>query len=154
VTAVSLNHDQGLYVIPAGNGFSCLGFDVLEARLAAVAAWLGTALPTGVRATLGRYAQYRAVLATAEAKCSAERTRCPAELTPALIGLEGSQVEVTDCWGETRRFVVGRSTGWMPCHLELATARDDGGAAVMGAPFTKLTVVKRVRSRYASRVAA
>ena len=40
-------------------------------------------------------------------------------LTPQLVGLEGKQVEVTEIDGSQRRFYVGKSTGWMPCHLEI-----------------------------------
>ncbi len=39
-------------------------------------------------------------------------------LTPQLLDLEGWRVEVDTMAGETRRFYVGRSTGWRPCHLE------------------------------------
>lgn len=41
------------------------------------------------------------------------------ELTPDLIGKEGMRVEVVTTYGETRRFWVGRSSGWCPCHLEV-----------------------------------
>ena len=49
-------------------------------------------------------------------------------LTPQLVGLEGRRVEVVTCYGETRRFKVGRSTGWRPCHIELHNARSTGGS--------------------------
>lgn len=45
--------------------------------------------------------------------------RSDANLTPQLIGLEGWHVEVVTTYGETRRFYVGRSTGWIPCHIEI-----------------------------------
>lgn len=48
------------------------------------------------------------------------------ELTPQLIGLEGHRVEVT-VNARPRRFVVGKSTGWRPCHLELARVTSRGG---------------------------
>jgi hypothetical protein len=48
-------------------------------------------------------------------------------LTKQLIGLEGWRVEVEDMYGDTRRFYVGRSTGWMPCHTEVKTNRSLGG---------------------------
>jgi hypothetical protein len=41
-------------------------------------------------------------------------------LSPQLIGLEGWRVEVVTTYDETRRFIVGRSTGWTPCHIERA----------------------------------
>lgn len=48
-------------------------------------------------------------------------------LTPQLRGLEGRRVEVTTLYGETRRFWVGMSTGWRPCHIERKTTRSLGG---------------------------
>lgn len=58
---------------------------------------------------------------------------CPSRdlsgLTPALTGLEGVRVEVVTTYGETRRFWVGVSTGWRPCHLEVKTTRSFGGDA-------------------------
>lgn len=48
-------------------------------------------------------------------------------LSPQFVGLEGWRVEVETVYGETRRFIVGRSTGWAPCHLEVKTRRSLGG---------------------------
>lgn len=48
-------------------------------------------------------------------------------LSPQLIGLEGWRVEVETTYGETRRFYVGRSTGWKPCHVEIARSDSLGG---------------------------
>jgi hypothetical protein len=50
-------------------------------------------------------------------------------LSKDLIGLEGWRVEVVTCYEETRRFIVGRSTGWRPCHLEVKTRASHGGTA-------------------------
>jgi hypothetical protein len=48
-------------------------------------------------------------------------------LTPQLAGMEGKVVEVTE-GNSRRRFRVGRSTGWRPCHLEMDVAgRNDCG---------------------------
>lgn len=51
------------------------------------------------------------------------------DLTSQLVGLEGKRVEVVDIHGETRRFWVGKSTGWKPIHLEVKTTRSLGGDA-------------------------
>ena len=60
-----------------------------------------------------------------------ERQRDLSGLCPQLKGLEGARVEVVDHDGETRRFNVGRSTGWRPCHIEIHNARSTGGPAAM-----------------------
>lgn len=50
------------------------------------------------------------------------------DLSMDLIGLEGHRVEVIDdVHSEPRRFIVGRSTGWIPVHLEIKTTRSMGG---------------------------
>lgn len=55
--------------------------------------------------------------------------RSDAGLSPQLIGLEGWRVEVDDNYGNTRRFYVSRSTGWIPCHIEASRRRSSGGPA-------------------------
>jgi len=51
------------------------------------------------------------------------------DLSSQLSGLEGWRVEVETTYGEVRRFIVGRSTGWRPIHLEVKTRRSVGGDA-------------------------
>jgi hypothetical protein len=58
-----------------------------------------------------------------------EAARDYSGLTPQLKGLEGYRVEVETTYGETRRFIVGRSTGWKPCHLEIMRRNSMGGGA-------------------------
>lgn len=55
--------------------------------------------------------------------------RDESDLTPQLVGLEGWRVEVEDYdLARPRRFYVGKSTGWRPCHLEVLTSRSRGGS--------------------------
>jgi hypothetical protein len=53
--------------------------------------------------------------------------RSTAGLSPQLTGLEGWRIEVKTKDGETRRFLVSRSTGWIPCHIELKRITSTGG---------------------------
>lgn len=145
----SLNHAQGLYVINAGAGFTCIGFDVLETRTAGYVVHLeqhGEPRPFGEdapRATVERFGQYKAALAAVAALFKARAIRCESELTPQLRGKEGKRVEVVDCYGERRRFIVGKSTGFVPIHLEIARRNSSGGGAVTGAPFRSVQVLDR-----------
>jgi len=110
----SINEDQKLYVIHCGDGFSCYGFDVLHRKATAVAAWSKVVPPLmgpGTRAHFEWCAEVMEHGAKFAAKTGA---RCDADLTPELIGLEGARVEVKTPDGETSRFWVGKSTGWMP----------------------------------------
>lgn len=59
-----------------------------------------------------------------------ETLRDNSGLSQQLIGLEGWRVEVLDkelSGGAMRRFIVGKSTGWQPCHLEIHNRRSHGG---------------------------
>jgi len=61
-----------------------------------------------------------------------DRVRDNSGLTPQLIGLEGWRVAVVDCHSDEeqpaeRRFIVGKSTGWRPCHLEISRRNALGG---------------------------
>jgi hypothetical protein len=61
---VTLNTEQGLYVIPSNGGYSCLGFDVCKERTQGWAAWLGESLPEPIPfASLNAYKLYSEMLA-------------------------------------------------------------------------------------------
>lgn len=138
---VSLNAEQRLFVIPCGDGYSCLGFDVCHEWTALIAAELNRpdlAPIESERGMLPAYARYQR--ASEAAQQSGKRLTCM--LTPQLIGLEGKRVEVVDSYGETRRFQVGKSTGWLPIHLEIARRTSHGGGGVSGAPFKSVRVIR------------
>jgi hypothetical protein len=127
-----INRTQRLYVMPCGDGFSCYGFDVLHRKTQGLARWLCRAdlAPPARRGTVKAWKAWQAALEAAHAHHKATGARCDMELTPALTGLEGHRVEVTAPGQEPRRFWVGKSTGWTPCHLEIARRDSHGGGAV------------------------
>jgi hypothetical protein len=145
---VTLNGEQRLFVIPNNGGYSCLGFDVALARANAYAAWLrgqglqADDLPAASLGTIRGYKAYETLLQRVVSHCQRNNLRCPVELTPQLTGLEGKRVEVVDCYGNRRRFQVGKSTGTIPIHLEIARRTSTGGPAVTGAPFQSVRVVR------------
>ena len=145
---VGINSDyfgpgKGLYVIPCGNGFTTLGFDVCLERAAAYRAWVETETGQKVKWTQGRpdhgevraYEYYLAMAEAGRALNAKTGKRCPAELVPELIGLEGRRVEIVYPDGEKVRFNVGRSTGWSPCHL------DQCGLPVRGAEGATIRIL-------------
>ncbi len=148
---VTINAERELYVIDCGSGYTCLGFHVCEEWTNGVKKFLrenGAAVPRGSapKGTIEAYDYHQRVMDAGQALCRERNIRCNFHLTPQLIGLEGKRVEVVDKYGETRRFIVGKSTGWMPAHLEIKTIRSDGGGCVTGAPFVSVRVVKGGRS--------
>lgn len=66
------------------------------------------------------------------------------ELTPQLIGLEGWRVEVETMRGERRRFVVSRSDGSQPRHIQLPTQRSRAGNPAEP-EYRSVTAIRRVR---------
>ncbi len=162
---VTIDEERELYVIPAPGGYSCLGFDVLIRRTREVADWLrehgcktpetrrvspvSPELSPDLRGTLQAYGIYLETMRQGEAFNRETGKRCNAALTPQLIGMEGKRVEVVDRHGETRRFWVGKSTGWFPVHLEIARRDSSGGGAVTGAPFQSVRIVRHSRGQQA-----
>ena len=144
---IRLNRKQRLYVLPVtGGGYSCLGFDVCEKRIRGLATELQLEPLPHRKGTHAAYNAYRELVGIARQKNQETGWRSQSELTPELMGLEGKRVEVMDRWGQKRRFYVGRSTGFIPCHLEICRRDSTGGAAVMGAPFKSLRVVNGSRN--------
>lgn len=73
-----------------------------------------------------------------------EAKRDNSHLSPQLIGLEDWRVEAVDIHGERRRFIVGKSTGWRPCHLELKSTRSAGGDSAR-ARYQSVTRLEKIR---------
>ena len=145
---VTINADQKVYVIPTadGKGFSCLGFDRVIDLRNALAAELGTNKKlNGRRGSMLAYNEYRTLADVAKMRFDRDGFRSEVELTPQLKGYEGFRVEVMMQDGRKRRFIVGKSTGWIPCHLEVKASNHHGGHAVYGAPFKSVRIVERVR---------
>lgn len=127
---VTKNTERQLFVIQSGNGYSCYGFDNCDAIVKALVAELDlTDYRIARKGSLKQYRQYRELSDLVKAKYNTSRFRSSVNLTPQLVGLEGRRVEVVTTYGETRRFNVGKSTGWIPCHLEVYNSRSSGGGS-------------------------
>jgi hypothetical protein len=143
---IRINREQRLFVLPCGDGgFSCLGFDVCEERIRGLATELNVKPQLHRKGTRSAYATYSQLVELARQRNQATGWRSQSELTPQLVGLEEKRVEIVDLYGQTRRFYVGRSTGFIPVHLEIARRDSTGGPAVMGVPFKSLRIVQESR---------
>ncbi|AFB84079.1 hypothetical protein F418_p62 [Hafnia phage Enc34] len=152
---LSINKERALYF----NNGSCIGFTYADSRARAVLEWLksqgrsaemllganGVDLQSlSVPARMGtkkHYAACDAIMRAGLMFASHSGEVCNADLTPQLIGLEGKRVRVIDSYGADRRFTVGKSCGWLPCHLEMGLRTSKGGIAVCGAPFKSIEVI-------------
>ncbi len=144
---VTPNRKTRLYTIDHGKFVTCLGFDVAFNKLKALHAELSPMVAKPLpempkyKGTMKVYNTLSKLQKIAQEIHKTHGIAFKCELTSQLIGLEGKRVEVVDRYGDKRRFKVGRSTGWLPCHIELSNSRSSGGGAVTGAPFQSVRLV-------------
>lgn len=129
-TNITLNHDQQLFVIHTGNGYTCLGFKVCNDRIEKLCSELNITAVNTTIGTVDQYQTYTELVDIVRRKNVETGWRSSSELNPKLIGLEGKKIECT-YFGERKRFTVGKSTGFIPCHLILKTSNSHGGEAVL-----------------------
>ena len=142
---VKANPEQRLYVIRETNGYSCLGFDVCYKWANALAEEMDETMYVHPIGTEAAYMEYKRLVNLARKRHLENGWRSCSQLTPQLIGLEGWRVEVVNKWGQKERFIVGKSMGFIPCHLAIARRDSSGGAAVCGAPFKSIRKLYKVR---------
>jgi hypothetical protein len=148
----SINAETRLYSLKEGNGYSCLGFDVLESRIAGYAAHLqrhGIALPFDHPAPIGtaeRFQQYEATAAAfARAPAMTETWFDPKTPEAVRRALENARLNgwrVRLFCGDTKTGrawpeefdvagTISRSMGPMRVPLLIANARSHGGFAIL-----------------------
>ena len=142
---ITLETERRLYVIHTTRGYSCLGFDICEGWTQALERELGIRAPSHTIGTLDAYRVYLGLIDEARRRNQQTTWQSSSQLTSQLVGLEGCRVEVVDVYNETRRFYVGKSTGFIPCHLEIARRNSSGGPAVTGAPFKSVRILPAPR---------
>jgi hypothetical protein len=125
-----INKTQRLFVMDCGGGYSCLGFDVERAETKAIHAELGLPGPLANPGTPEAWQEYVDALEKAENRFLSTGERMKCGLHPKLMGKEGMRVECLFPDGKTSRFWVGRSTGFIPCHIELKRTTSSSGAAI------------------------
>jgi hypothetical protein len=137
---VKINKEQKLYVIPCGNGYSCYGFEVLKNKLNKLAKEYNREdLSVKRLGTIKTYNNYLKVIKIAEKRFKTENYRSKSELIPEFIGKEGKRVEVITIYGKKQRYIIGKSSGFIPCHLEIKQRNSSGGGSVIGYPFKSIT---------------
>lgn len=156
MSEVTYNAEQKLFVIPTGNGFTCLGLEYAIAETEKMAHELHTRFHVNVNVDsirlvdpMDAWKMRERVTAAAKAIHDQTGARFEYGLHPQLKGLEGWRVEVVENRpGDSqtrRRFIVGRSTGWAPVHLEIRNANSSGGEPAPSSMFASVTKIERVR---------
>lgn len=130
----SINSAQKLYVLNAGSGYTCLGFEVCATRTRKLIAELKSDIKELPAAgSLDLFYLYNFLTEYVKELNQKTGFRSQTELNPKLVGYEGKRIEAI-LYGEKTRFIVGRSTGWIPAHLEIKTRRSHGGPAITSDP--------------------
>ena len=137
---LKIDQKQRLYVIREGKGYSCLGWDVCKRWTEGLHKELlecfndyknsDLCKQNYPKGTWKAYFRYVNLVELARNINLGSGYRFNHQLEPRLIGLEGKRVEVTDKEGNKRRFYVGKSTGFVPVHLEISKRNSTGGDVV------------------------
>lgn len=143
----------GSYVIEHEGGYSTLGFDNALDRLERYSLdyWMDgektdelMARMHPQRGSMEVYREMRKFERLLAKRAVETGERAVADLSPQLVGLEGCRVEAVTEYDETRRFIVGKSTGPIPCHLEIKR-RDSSGGTPADREYKSVKVLERVR---------
>lgn len=135
----SINKEQRLYVIKSGAGFTYYGFYVLDDKIKKLCIDLGIDNLIKRKGTKKAYCFYIKLLSKVHQRFQKTGQKSNIDLIPEFIGKEGRKVRVIDKNGKTKVFIIGKSTGFIPCHLEIKQYRSIGGSAVYDYPFQKIT---------------
>ena len=131
--------NEGLYVRKVGKGVSHISCKYAAREAFAVQRMTGDRFDIKKIARCGADGFEEYERAMSAGRSSGKRSEH--FLTRQLVGLEGKRVEVIDKYGQRRRFIVGKSTGWLPIHLEIARRTSHGGGGVYGTPFKSVRVI-------------
>ena len=127
----SINKEQEVFVFQEGKYFSCLGFQVVLKKGKKLAEEMGIVCPKFRKGSKASLKFYRKMTDLAFKRHKQTGWKSKSDLFEPFIGNEGKRVEVTYNWGETERFIIGKSTGWIPCHLVIKKSNSSGGTSVL-----------------------
>lgn len=143
---ITINKEQKLYVFDHGNYITCMGFEILYNKAKRLAVELNrNDLTPKTKGTMATYDRYKKLVSIVEEKHRNTGFRSKVNLVPEFIGKEGYRVEIIDKYDEKRRFIIGKSTGWIPSHLEIMRSDSHGGISVMGYPFKSVKFLEKKR---------
>ena len=136
---ISLNNEQELYVIHARHGYSCLGFDVMLRKHAAISAWLRSEglpaddLPADARGTIRGYKSYETAMQRASAPQRPHRPPMPGRIMPATDRLGGpARRGRVYRWNDRSAFGWASLPGGCPATWQSAAAQAAADSPSMG----------------------
>lgn len=129
---IKINKEEKLYVLSTdGKYFSCLGFELVMKRAKALSEEINEKFKIQRPGTKKAYKELCRLTEIARRKNKATGWRSQSELYKPFINNEGKRVEVEYTWGEKEKFIIGKSTGWIPCHIMLKRVDSRYGCGVL-----------------------
>lgn len=125
-----INMKDKLYVKNSDKGYFCMGFDNVDRIGKGLAKELSVKWEKVRKGTKKHYNQYCKMVDLASKKHIQNGFRSETCLTKSFKGLEGKRIKVTLKNAKQKRFWVGHSTGFIPCHLMVPRIDSTGGGAV------------------------
>lgn len=163
---ISINEEQKLYVIPSGDGYSCLGFDVAFHRAKSMADELGDSSVQPDPANKGTPAGYADYIRAIDAvrasgrKLGLQFDEGTPESVKAIIRAEigtgralrfhiGNR-ETGEVWLEEFDVmgILGRTTGILPAPIILKNSASSGGPILLTGCILRIQDVKTKRDLY------
>ncbi|WP_018871480.1 hypothetical protein [Thioalkalivibrio sp. ALgr3] len=160
--SVTTNDSQRLFVIPAGPGYSCLGFDVCYERACALASALGEPAPRPEeRGTIEQYMEYQALVDKARnhdlgtwfepgtpdgVKSALELARRRGVRVRLFFGDSATGRDWLEEWDVTG--TVSRSLGPLKTPILIANRRSHGGGAILTRHVVRVIEIESRRELY------
>lgn len=140
---ITINETRRLFVIPCGNGYSCMRFEYVDQMNNAIRNELAMAPPSAPIGSIEQYSEYERAVDMGKSYFEKHNRQMSCGLHPKLKGLEGYRIECTR-YGKKVRFWVGKSTGWIPCHLAIHNSRSCGGDAIsLNEELNDIVIIRR-----------
>lgn len=150
-----IDEEHQLYYIKEGEGVTGYGFDNLDRTARRVENWIETETDSSEErvsarlwldrmpevGTIQHFEHCNAIMNMGSEFNRRTGKRCNADLVPVLVGLEGKRVECL-YFGERIRFIVGKSTGWMPVHLRIAKRTSTGGDGLVAGEVKDVRIIR------------
>ncbi|WP_018949006.1 hypothetical protein [Thioalkalivibrio sp. ALMg11] len=160
--SVTTNDTQRLFVIPAGTGYSCLGFDVCYERARELASALGQPAPRPEeRGTIEQYMEYQALVDQARnhdlgtwfepgtpdgVKTALESARKRGVRVRLFLGDSTTGRDWIEEWDVMG--TVSRSLGPLKTPILIANSRSYGGGAILTRHVVRIVEIESRREVY------
>lgn len=156
---VTLNHEQRLFVIPTGDGYSCLGFNRCFDETSQLAERLGEPPPReDQRGKIEQYLKYQDLLSKAReiALGTWFHRNTPKAISDILESARKSGSRLRLFYGDTQTGrdwleehdvigTIGRSTGALKVPLLIASSRSMGGGPILDHCIVRIIDVEDTR---------